>query len=349
MSKNAGETKPVLRRPRVRGTWLLFAGVTILVAVAAGAIALWRQNSAKAAPKQQVTTSAPAPFNGPEISLTGKIQAQKVVNVASPIDGAVESFAAEVGDDVYEGQLIARIKNVKIDLAAEGAGTELEQAQSRVQESEGAIIAARLEASRARADASRSRSEFDRADKAFQRQRLLFREGATPRLTFEKAETEYNSLKEESTAKDAVARQIEERVSSLNRDLDTFKRMLAQKTETAEDAKADLAAGDVHAPADGVVIARRGQPGEEVTRQMVDLFRIATALSAMEIVVEPPPPALLRIKAGQAAVIRVAEMPDEPINGTVREVVGTSVIIDFTSPTPLIKPGLSAQVIIKLT
>ena len=336
------------RRAQVRGQWLLFAGITVLVAIAAGAIAVWRQQSAKPAAPAPVKVEAAAPFTGSEVSLSGKIQAQKVVTVPVPIDGVVEHFAVDVGQDVFEGQLLARIANTKLDSAVEIANAELDKAQSRVQNAEAAIIAARLEASRARADASRSQSEFERADKVFQRQRMLFQEGATPRLVYEKAEREYNSLKEESTAKDALARQIEDRVSSLNRDLDTFKKMLAEKTESLEDAKADLAAGEVHAPVDGFIVGRRGQPGEEVNRQMEDLFRIATALSALEVVVEPAPPVLARIKPGQAVLVVVAEMPDERIDATVREIAGSNVIVDFTSPTPLIKPGLTAQVTIKL-
>jgi hypothetical protein len=65
--------------------------------------------------------------------------------------------------------------------------------------------------------------------------------------------------------------------------------------------------------------------------------------------VEPPPPQLQRIHAGQRAAIHIAEVPDQPISGAVREVKGSQVVVEFISPTPLIKPGLTAQVTIKLT
>jgi multidrug efflux pump subunit AcrA (membrane-fusion protein) len=47
------------------------------------------------------------------------------------------------------------------------------------------------------------------------------------------------------------------------------------------------------------------------------------------------------------AAIHVAESA-EAIAGSVREIRDGRVIVDFTSPTPAIKPGMSAQVQIKL-
>jgi len=334
-------------RGMVRGKWLLFGGVVILAAAGAGSFLLWRQQNVKPpAPPAQATPQTPAITT--EVSAAGKIQAQKVVNVSAPIDGTIESFTADVGQDVVEGQLLAHLRNTRLDASFEAATSELNLAQTRVQNTEAAIIAARLEASRARADASRAHSEFDRAGKLYERQKMLYAEGATPRLVYEKAQRDYNVLKDESESKEAIARQMEDRLVELGRALDTFKRMLDDKSEALEQAKSDIAAEDVRAPVDGVIIARRGQPGEEVTRQMEDLFRIATALSSMEVVLEPAPQALPRIRPGQIAAIHVAEMP-EPISGTVREISGSRVIVEFISPTPLIKPGLSAQVTIKLT
>jgi multidrug resistance efflux pump len=334
----------------MRGKWILFAGVAILAAIAAGSLAVWRQNlksAAKAAqPAQKV---APPTFQGSEVSISGRVQAQKVVNVPAPIEGTIETFAVDVGDDVYEGQVLARIRNSKLDNALEISSADLEKAQSRVQDMEAGIIAARLEASRARADASRARSEFDRAAKVYTRQKMLYSEGATPRLVYEKAEREYNSTKDENDTKSAIAQQEEDRVAALTRDLDTLKRSFDERTQTLEQVKGDLAAGEVHSPVDGTVVSRRGQPGEQVNRAMDDLFRIATTMSAMEVVVEPPPPQLQRIHAGQRAAIHIAEVPDQPISGAVREVKGSQVVVEFISPTPLIKPGLTAQVTIKLT
>jgi multidrug resistance efflux pump len=332
----------------MRGKWILFAGVTILLAIAAGALSVWHQS---VAPKATETPKvAPSPIvNASEVSLPGKVQAQRVVSVPAPIDGTIEAFSADVGQDVFEGQLIAQIRNTKVDSTLELATAELGKAQARVTSTEGEITAERLEASRATADATRSKSDLDRAEKTYLRQQMLLREGATPRLVFEKSEREYNTARAESESKEAVARAAQDRLDELNRNLDVFQRMLNDKTQNLEQAKADTAAGEVHSPVDGVVIARRGESGEVVDRSVRDLFQIAVMMSAMEVVVDPQPPVLNRIHPGQSASIIIAEAPNGEIAGTVREIRNGQVVIEFISPTAAIKPGLSAQVRIKLT
>lgn len=332
----------------MRGKWILFAGITILLAVAAGTLTMYLQNSSrKTAVPAKVTPPVPAPPTN-DVNLTGLVQAQRVVNVPAPLEGTVETFSADVGQDVFEGQLIAQVRSTKLESALEGANLELERMQARVHELEAAIVAGRLESSRAGADASRAKSEFDRADKAYQRQQMLIKEGATPRLVFEKAEREFNSAKDDFETKQKLSQQSEERVDALNRDLDAAKRALQEREQTFERAKTEMGAGDVRAPVDGIVISRRGQAGDQVNRTMDDLFRIAVAISALEIAVQPEPAAVPRIKVGQPAAIHLAEAPNE-IAGTVREIKDGRVIIDFISPTPAIKPGLSAQVRIKLS
>lgn len=331
----------------MRGKWLLFGGVTILAAVLAGVEAMYRQS--KPAPKAAAPVQAVTPpALGPELSITGKVQAQRVVTVPVTVEGTVDSFSVDVGDDVTEGQLLALIKSVKAESLVQSSTEELDKAQGRVQDTEAAIIAARLEASRARADAVRARAEYDRLSKAYSRQKMLMAEGATPRLTFEKIEHEYNTAKDEDESKEALARQADDRVLQLNRDLDTFKRMLSERTDTLEQAKENLDAGAVRSPVDGVIIGRHGQAGEQVNPSIQDLFRIAAASSAMEVVLQPASADLPRIHSGQPASIRIAEVVNEPISGTVREINGGVVVVEFTSPTPLIKPGVSAQVTIKV-
>ncbi len=330
----------------MRGKWILFAGITILLAIAGGTLSVYRRSvTRKLAP---VTAQAPAPAPLKDVSLQGIVQAQRVVTVPAPMEGTIERFGADIGDDVFEGQLLAHILNTRSEVAVQGATEELERNQKRVNDLEAAIIAQRLEASRARADASRASLDSDRAQKTYERQQMLYREGATPRLVFEKSELEYKAAKQDSEMKDKLAQQGEERMDSMNRELVSAKQTLAERTQELDQAQADVAAGDVRAPVDGLVLSRRGSPGEQVSPAMGDLFRIAVSLSALEIWLQPEPAAVARIHLGQPAAIHVAEVPEE-IAGTVREIKEGRVIVDFTSPTPVLKPGVTAQVRIKLS
>lgn len=330
----------------MRGKWLLVPALVVLAAVAVGIAFLARSSShgQPAAPGKAVQQAAlPS-----EISLQGKIQAKTVVSLGAPMEGVLERILVEVGDSVYEGQLLASIKNPKLDSHEQAVQAEAARAVVRVTDAENASIAARLEAARARADATRARIEFTQAEKAFIRQQMLLREGATPRLVFEKAEKDYNSLKADSESLEQLAKRAEDRLSDLGKELDNAKKLADSKSEDAAEAKAELAGAEVHSTVDGMIVGRRGQAGEPVDRSMVDLFQIATNLASLQVSLTPDSKVLPSIKAGQPALLEIAEAPGGVL-GSVREVRAGQVFVDFLSPGPAVKPGLTAQVRIKIT
>jgi multidrug resistance efflux pump len=317
---------------------LLIAGIAVIVVV--------RRNDAREVPQKAAVTT---PIQqAPEVILPGRIQSRESVHVPVPVDGVISAFHVEVGAEVYEGQLLAEIRNQQVEAAQELTDLELERAQVRVNGFEGLLAAARLEASRASADSLRARSELERATRNYERQRLLLAEGATPRRTFEKAEAEFKALESESKLLDTMATQSEERVRTTQRDLDAAKKVLEGKLSDLEAAKTRVGAGQVVSPATGIVSARRGQVGDQVNPDVEDLFVIATELSHLEVVVEPDPSILARIKPGSQAGIVLADVPNETLPGTIQDLEGGKVRIEFANPSPLVKPGMTAQVRIPL-
>jgi multidrug resistance efflux pump len=332
----------------MRGKWLLVAGTTILLAIAAGAWSVYRQGAPrKPAPRVAAVPKLPV-YQGSDVSLTGKIEPRKIVPVAAPMDGIVDAVFAEAGQEVVQGQLLARVKSGRLDAILEDANGQAEHAQTRLSDIEASIIAARLESSRANADLARARSDFERADKVYQRQSLLMKEGATPRLVFEKAQRDYETAKQNFENKSALAQQSDGRLESLTKEREAARRVLNEKNLLLDQAKADVSSGDVASPVDGVVIARHAQPGEEVSPTMTDFFEIAVDLGSLAVTLDPPPPVLARIHPGQQVVVHVAEYPED-LPGSVREIRGTQVIVDFNSPSQAIKPGLTANVRIILS
>jgi multidrug resistance efflux pump len=331
----------------MRGKWMLFGGIAVFLTVGAGAINWWRGQQPVARSTQgPVQPSAPA--NGAnEISMSGRIQAQEVIAVAAPVEGIIDELFVDTGGDVYEGQLLARIRSGKLDSALESATAEVEKLKARVTNLEGSIIAARLESSRASADAARVKTEYDRLDRNFQRQQMLIKEGATPRLVFEKAEKEFKQIKAENDSAVEVARAADDRVATLNRDLDAAKKLLDGKNEELENAQEEAGQGEVKSPVDGIVVSRKGAPGDPISPLMEGFFVLAGNLAALQAVVEPDPSILPRVHSGLVAGIRIAEATEE-IPGIVREVKGTQVLVDFVSPGAGVRPGLTAQVRISL-
>jgi multidrug resistance efflux pump len=330
----------------MKGKWLLAAGIAVLIGIGAGAISWYRTQQQPAVKPAAATDTAPAP--GSEVSLAGKIEALNVVPVPAPVDGTLEIWHVDIGEEVYEGQLLASIKNTQLESARDKAAAELETVQTRINNMEGELSAARLEASRAAAEGARAKGEYERQNKLFQRQQLLYREGATPRLVFEKTQREFESATAEYDTARAVLEQAEERVRSLVRDLDAIRKTLEDKREELENTAAELAGAEVHAPVDGIVNARRVEQGTAVTRDMQDLVQLATDLGALQVVVEPPPSVVSRLRPGQEAIVQVAEAANEALPGSIKEINEGRVVVTFASPNPAVRPGLTAQVRLRL-
>jgi multidrug resistance efflux pump len=319
----------------------------VLAAVAAGAFKLWWNER----PRQgaSATKKAPVAVAVPDsVTRTGTIQAQHVTLVGAPVEGAVEEFFADVGQEVYEGQLLARIGDTGLETAREKARAEAEHAAARLSRLEGDLSAARLEASRASANRTRARAELERTRRIHQRQQLLHGEGATPRLTFERAEREFASAEDDAKSRDEVARVADDRVASLVKTIDAARRVLEDKNRELEDAQARIEAGQLHAPVDGIVVGRRGQPGDAVNRDVKDLFQIAVDLGLLSVVLAPEPDVAAALRPGMPAAIQIAELGGESLPGAVTSVADGKVSVEFTSPTPLIKPGMSASVRVRI-
>lgn len=333
----------------MRGKWLLFSGVVILAAIAAGALSLLRKPATeapkKAAVVQPVAEQAPL---GDEVTVMGTIRAAHIVTVASSVDGTVESWEVEEGQEVLEGQIIGRIRNSSLEANRESAQLELERAQTRVTNLEGQILAARLEAARTDADAVRTRLELERLEKLWNRQEMLYKEGATARLTYEKAQKDYTTAKTESATAKQVAAGSAERVTKLEKDLQTARTAVEDKQEELDTAKEAIDACTLTAPADGTIIKLSVDVGGEVDKSMPDLVQIGVDPALLEIVIKPEKRALDRMKQGQPALVIVPDVSSEALTGEVEKVEGEEVVISFGSPNPAIKHGMPGSARVKL-
>ncbi|WP_321476991.1 efflux RND transporter periplasmic adaptor subunit [uncultured Paludibaculum sp.] len=329
----------------MRGKWLLFAGGTLIVAAGAGALTYYLRQPP---PKPTKAATAPVLPTGSEVHITGSIRAVNLVLVPAPVDGVAEEFPVKPGDEVFEGQILGRISNETLKETSREAELEVERAQARVNDAESLLIATRLEDSRAAADASRARIEFQRAERTYQRQQLLNAEGATPRNTYQKSLQDYEVAKKESDTLQTLSNTLQDRIQGVIKDIDLAKKALAEKVQNLESARSSLSSADLLAPADGLVISIGKSAGEEVRKGMPDLITIATDLSQLELVLEPEPPILKRLRAGQQALVQVAELPGNGLPSKVKSVDGGKVIVEFSSPSTLIRPGMTAVGTLKL-
>jgi multidrug resistance efflux pump len=330
----------------MRGKWIPVLVGVVLFGLAVGTV-VWRGRRHPVAPPASVTAAAIAVARN-EITLQGKIRPRHVTGVGASLPGTIEAFLVEPGQDVYEGQVLARIGAQGLESAREMAQTALDGAQEQVSKTEAAVTAARLELSRAEADAQRSRLALERAERASARQQTLLREGATPRLVYQKALQEYEAALKDYELIDATVRTGRDQVQSGINQVNAARKIAADKMRLLEEAQGNLSAAEVHSPVDGYVVSRKGEVGGSAAESGDELFQIATDLYAMEVVLEPKAELLKRIVPGQPALVLVLDLQNAAMPGVVREIKGNQAIVEFDSTLPAIKPGMLADVRLKL-
>ncbi len=329
----------------MRGKWLLVAGIAVVLAVGAGAIAVLLRSGAK--PPGAVASPAASP-SGPVLSLPGVIEAVGVVDVPVPLPGRIMAMPVEVGDLVAEGQVLAEIRSSEMESLKLRIEADLARLQSRVSALESNLLAARLDAARAQEAVNAARVARDTAQKELLRQQNLFSKGAAAKQALDRAQAAFDGATELYEAQLKVQKVADERVAKVSSDLDQQQKALDEKNAESAAMVEQIGQGDVKSPIDGTVIARKGKVGDDVDIDVPDLFRIAASLDWLRAVITAPNEMLDRVRVGQEAILQIAEAPDA-IVAKVTEVLDGRVSVEFQRPNPGVKPGLTVQIVIKLT
>jgi HlyD family secretion protein len=329
----------------MRGKWLLFSVLAVAAGIGAGALSMRARHTP---PPVQARGTSAALITTHEITLNGAIRPQHVATVGSAVEGNIEAFLANVGDEVFEGQVLARIGSAGLESNREQAAAAVEHAQQQVANAENTIASSRLEASRADADLLRARLQMERTQKTFDRQRTLHAAGATPRMVYEKAVAEFEASQKDFEVMDKAARAAHESAQSAGDQLSAAKKMLSEKTQELEQAQGAFESAEVRAPVGGTVVGRRGEVGKPAQEAGDEMFQIATDLYALEVTLEPNPEQFKKIFAGQQALVLLLDLQSAGMPGVVREVKDSRAIVEFTSTLPGIKPGMRADVRLRL-
>jgi len=315
----------------------------IALGVGGGALRLPWNRRAPAAPIRK-SGAALIESNG-EATVSGKIRPQHIVAVQAGMDGDLDGFLVDVGQDVFTGQALARVGASGLQQARSAAETAMNGAQDQVTRAESAVAAARMDWSRADADQQRSRMALDRVQQVWDRQQTLFKAGATSRQAYEKAQRDFESARQESEIMDQAARASSELLTQLQNSLSAARKNLAEQAQDLEAAQNNMQSAEVRSPVDGLVVERNGEPGKPA---MGDLFEIATDMFSLEVVAEPGPAVLNRLRPGQQALVIIPDLQSAGIPGTVKEVSGGQVVVEFECTLPAVKPGMPADVRFRL-
>src|SRR5262249_4338587 len=154
---------------------------------------------------------------------------------------------------------------------------------------------------------------------------------------------DFNDARTTAERADEVAKQAAAHLEAIAREIELTNKAVGERAAAIEQAKGETNSGELHSPADGIVMTRTGQAEEQVDRSM-RLMAMAKELTKLQAIVTPDGAALGRIRPGQAAVVRLG---DADAAGVVAEVRAGDVSVNFEVGSPVTRLDSGVQVRIR--
>ncbi|MFZ0426958.1 MAG: efflux RND transporter periplasmic adaptor subunit [Acidobacteriota bacterium] len=323
---------------------LLIVLVLIIVAGTGYRYFLQRENRGLAV---QVEKAAQRDVFRSYVTASGEIVATRYADIGSSVMGKIVDLPVREGQQVRQGDLLARIDPVQ-------AAAEKDAADKQVM-----ALTADMESAERQVQASESQLQRTRAlladrERTLDRMRQLFSKGVSSQADVDQAKVD----KDTSAADLAVARaELERSQSALNAARERLLQSKAQLVRAAD----TLTKTEVRAPMSGIVSRLQVRLGEMVVigiqNQPGTTLMTISDLSGVNAEVKVAEADILRIKPGQQATVTLDAVSDRRFNGEVIE-VGTSalaqfgvgaaarefkVVIRVQDPDPGFRPGLTCD------
>lgn len=315
---------------------LLLAG-TVVAVVALGAFRLTRSGNV-----QYFTAPVARGDVVATVQATGTIGAVITVLVGSQVSGQVSALFADFNSQVKKGELIAQIDPALFRARVLQAEADLASAEAGAKSLEADLIAAR--ANLEKAQAALREAELNR-----ERTLKLLEQGIASVQQRDAIEVAYETARANLHTAEAQINQTQAR-------LEQGRAQVKQRQAQLEQARLDLQHTFIHAPIDGIVVARDVDVGQTVAAslQAPTLFTIAQDLTQMLVYAKTDESDVGRIRVGAEASFTVDSFPEETFHGRVDQVrmnayqvenvVTYDTIIQFENPQMKLLPGMTAYV-----
>jgi len=230
------------------------------------------------------------------VTANGKIQPEKDIKVSPFISGEIVELTVKEGDQVKQGQLLAKI--------------DPEQYQSAYDRSEASLNSQKASVANAKAGVAQANAEFIQSQLDYDRNEKLWKNQVISDADFEKIKANYTVSESRLTASKQSLKSAEYQVKSSQASL--------------REAKENLTRTAVFAPQDGTVSLLKVEKGERVQGASqfsagTELMRIAN-LNNMEVHVEVNENDIVRVSINDTCIIEVDAYLKEKFKGIITEI-----------------------------
>jgi HlyD family secretion protein len=249
------------------------------------------------------------------VSATGNLQPTNQVDVGSELSGIVDTVLVDINDRVKKGQVLARLDVAKLN--------------DQIAKSRAALLSAEASVRQADATLTESRASLQRLQEVHR-----LSGGKVPSKT------------EMETAEAALAR--------AEANLAGARASVTQARATLSSDETNLYKASIRSPINGVVLARKVEPGQTVAAslQAPVLFTLAEDLSQMELEVDVDEADVGQVREGQKATFSVDAYPGRKYPATISRVsfgsqvsegvVSYPTVLNVSNDDLSLRPGMTA-------
>ena len=307
---------------------LIIGGVVIVLAALVAANISRRRNAGKKVEVEAVNKRDLQAI----VSASGKIRAQREVNITSEVTGRITRLAVNEGDAVKRGQFLLQIDPRLV--------------ASTVERGEAGLAAQRAGLEQARTQLQSARANLALARTNLQREEALLKQNLTSAQVYERVKNEVDVREAEVQAREAEIRGADQRIR--------------QGAAELVGARYNLSRVTIDAPIDGIVTRRNAEEGETAmagftNNPSVVLLTLAD-MSIVEAHVEVDETDIPTVVIGQPAKVTIDAFPDKSFPGKVTE-IGNSpiqtagatgqqatnfrVVVTLDGEIPQVRPGFT--------
>jgi len=322
-------------QPKSARSKLIWAAVILVALTVAGlaGLRLWR------GPKVAVSTVKRGVIVRSLVS-SGRVLAAGRATLGATVPGMVKSILAREGQRVRRGEVLAELDRQELTATVEQARANVKQSAERISEISRLTQPVADQAQRQLALA------LDRAETDWQRAQAMFKTGAisakdrdTAQYNVELARSQLRSSKTqaEATGSGGVARQ-------------QAQASYEAATAALRAAEARLAQSRIMAPADGVILERKVEPGDVVAAGRA-LFIFQSDYQTT-LTIQPDEKALPDLKLGQKAIATADAYPSVRFDAQVSyiapavdpERATVEIRLSVANPPPFLIPDMTVSV-----
>ncbi len=324
-----GESRSGSRNKGLPIGWIVLG--LLLAGLGGGGVLIQRQFQQRMAQRlQALTVPVQVTDLTQRLRVSGQVQPIRQVNVSPRESGRLLELLVDQGDEVTEGQLLARMDYGDLTSSIRQAQARIQELQARLAEQQAGERTQVIVAAQARVDAAQSQVSL--AQRELERIQTLVQEGVIARSELDQrvARLEQAQADLRSAQQELERLQLGSRPETLQQ----IQAQIAQAQAELAQRQSRVADTEVRAPFSGTVVQRFAEVGSFVApttaasdATTASSSSILALAQGIEIRAEVPEAQIAQVRVGQPVEIRSLAYPDQVVQGQVKRIAPATVVV----------------------